>query len=138
MKKVLKGFLIAALAVLSLFILNIFLYAAVPDYRQILLRAVGSDSAAASVSRETEAEEQTEVLVKEEEKTVLSSDNDPEEIKEYDDAKISDNLLIEKDENTEKKPLIIDREYHEDCGTGKGYWVITYSDGTQSVEQDNF
>ena len=27
-----------------------------------------------------------------------------------------------------------DKEYHEDCGTGKGYWVITYSDGSTSVE----
>ena len=37
--------------------------------------------------------------------------------------------------STEKKPVIIDKEYHEDCGTGEGYWVITYSDGSTVVEQ---
>ena len=26
------------------------------------------------------------------------------------------------------------KEYHEDCGTGKGYWVITYEDGSTSIE----
>lgn len=35
---------------------------------------------------------------------------------------------------TSKQPVIIDKEYHEDCGTGKGYWVITYSDGSTSIE----
>ncbi len=34
----------------------------------------------------------------------------------------------------QQKLQIIDKEYHEDCGTGKGYWVITYSDGSTSVE----
>jgi hypothetical protein len=29
---------------------------------------------------------------------------------------------------------IVDKEYHEDCGTGKGYWVITYDDGSTSIE----
>ena len=29
---------------------------------------------------------------------------------------------------------IVGKEYHEDCGTGKGYWVITYDDGSTKVE----
>ena len=33
-----------------------------------------------------------------------------------------------------KKAAIVDKEYHEDCGTGEGYWIIRYSDGTVEVE----
>ena len=31
-------------------------------------------------------------------------------------------------------PVIVDRQYYEDCGTGKGYWVLTYEDGRKVVE----
>ena len=40
--------------------------------------------------------------------------------------------MDEKPADTEK--VIIDKQYHEDCGTGKGYWVITYDDGTTEIE----
>ncbi len=44
----------------------------------------------------------------------------------------------ENSENAESKvhdkPQIIERTYHEDCGTGKGYWVIKYSDGSYGIE----
>ena len=38
------------------------------------------------------------------------------------------------DSSTEKTAVIVGKEYHEDCGTGKGYWVITYSDGSTVIE----
>ena len=38
------------------------------------------------------------------------------------------------DEPKEHERVIVDRQYHEDCGTGKGYWVITYDDGTVEIE----
>ncbi len=34
----------------------------------------------------------------------------------------------------ENKPAVVDKEYHEDCGTGKGYWIIRYADGSVGVE----
>lgn len=43
--------------------------------------------------------------------------------------------VIVKD-TTSSKPEIIDKTYHEDCGSDKGYWVITYSDGSIGVEVD--
>ncbi|MCR5402278.1 MAG: hypothetical protein K6E91_00450 [Butyrivibrio sp.] len=43
-------------------------------------------------------------------------------------------LAASPDASTEKKAVIVDKEYHEDCGTGKGYWVITYSDGSTVIE----
>ena len=37
-------------------------------------------------------------------------------------------------DNDGAERTIVDKTYHEDCGTGKGYWVITYSDGSTAVE----
>ncbi|WP_026651980.1 hypothetical protein [Butyrivibrio proteoclasticus] len=41
-----------------------------------------------------------------------------------------------KDQDDEKanRPEIVDKTYHEDCGSDGGYWVITYSDGSIGIE----
>ena len=39
-----------------------------------------------------------------------------------------------KSEETPAKPSVVNKEYHEDCGTGEGYWIIQYSDGSVEVE----
>lgn len=36
-------------------------------------------------------------------------------------------------EKCEKR--VVDKKYYEDCGSDKGYWVITYEDGTTSIEK---
>ncbi|RKM56413.1 hypothetical protein D6853_06400 [Butyrivibrio sp. X503] len=42
--------------------------------------------------------------------------------------------ISDSEEAYEQQPVVIDRTYYEDCGTGKGYWVLTYSDGRKVVE----
>jgi hypothetical protein len=45
----------------------------------------------------------------------------------------NDSVPLE-EQPTEQERVIVNKEYHEDCGTGKGYWVITYDDGTTEIE----
>ena len=52
---------------------------------------------------------------------------------EYAEREIAVDAAAEDD--NDKEPVIIDKEYHEDCGTGEGYWIIKYEDGTTAIEQ---
>lgn len=59
---------------------------------------------------------------------------DPEE--EDTDRKKQEGSL-EEDAKTQEKceKRIVDKKYYEDCGSDSGYWVITYEDGTTSIEK---
>ncbi|WP_022774999.1 hypothetical protein [Butyrivibrio sp. AE2015] len=109
-----------------LFMLNIMLYTTVPFYREALNGALGKeDIPVVEASNEpviyadeiTEIEDATTATAAEG-KTAISFTGS------------SDN------EESEKEPekVIIDKVYYEDCGTGEGYWVITYNDGSKIVE----
>ena len=47
---------------------------------------------------------------------------------------LSDTIIEIETETQGDEPLIIDKEYHEDCGTGEGYWIIKYEDGSVKIE----
>ena len=61
----------------------------------------------------------------------------------YDKNAVSESEYVERnitvngteEDNSDKEPVIVDKEYHEDCGTGEGYWIIKYEDGTTVIEQ---
>jgi hypothetical protein len=123
MRKVLTFVLIFSGTVFAVFVLNIVMYALIPGYHDTIASAFGKDeipvvSVSTVIENEpvpTERQPMEEVATKPENDLVFTS------------------VVSEHAEN-DYEPIIIDREYHEDCGTGKGYWVLTYDDGTIVVE----
>jgi hypothetical protein len=124
-------------AVFSVFVLNLLLYSLVPVYRGALLMTVSylrRDIPVIEVQNDADLPDEEPVVIntntKEiyDEETALSpvfEKNQDEEIK-------TETENFEK--NEQKKPEIIERTYYEDCGTGHGYWVIKYSDGSYGIE----
>ena len=115
----------------SLFIFNIILFALVPVYHDTLSEAVLGSSTIPTVIVDKKEDGSTEVheiyyLNDETQNAPLSPTIN---IEDY-----SETLIGTTTDTAEKKPEIIDKTYHEDCGTGKGYWVIKYSDGSYEVE----
>lgn len=114
--------------VLIFFISNIVLYSRNKCYHDALIEAVTgreeADIPVVDVSRDA-------VIVFDED-DVIYRDLDLKELDE-EDVPLSPTYAEEK--SKEKEPLIIDKEYHEDCGTGEGYWIIKYEDGTTAIEQ---
>lgn len=45
------------------------------------------------------------------------------------EAKMSDETLIQEESPSENAVVEVNRRYIEDCGSDSGYWEITYSDG---------
>ncbi len=130
MRRVLGFTMIFSGTIVCIFIFNILLYALVPGYRGLLIDAVYNDdipvveaSADPVVIIEPDTEVQTTSKVSSE---VNLSDTNIFKEKESEDEQIS--------VNEEKQLQVIDKTYHEDCGTGEGYWVITYSDGSVELE----
>ena len=133
MRKVLTFLFIFTGTVFSVFIIGLALYTLSPDLHDAISAAVSSTDDIPVVTPE---------MVKE--KTEPTGALDTEEATKISgtDASInSDAVTVEDEEvalsgsaSTENKPVIVDKEYHEDCGTGEGYWVITYSDGSTAIE----
>lgn len=113
-------------------VFNIILCEAVPEYKDFLTAAVAEETTppfvkASTVNVTKKNEEKTEE--KTEEKLTL------EELKEkYDISALESSSSSSGADNDGAERTIVDKTYHEDCGTGKGYWVITYSDGSTAVE----
>ena len=63
------------------------------------------------------------------EKEIISRQQDTDQ-KGQEDCIEEDGKIQEKSEKR-----IVDKKYYEDCGSDKGYWVITYEDGTTSIEK---
>ena len=109
-------------------VFNIILCEAVPEYKDFLTAAVSEETAppvvkASTVNVTKKNEKPTE------EKLTL------EELKEkYDISALESSSSSSGADNDGAERTIVDKTYHEDCGTGKGYWVITYSDGSTAVE----
>ena len=116
-------------AVFSVFVLNIILYSFVPAYRGALMMAMPKD------------DDHIPVIAAEGESFFDTSEpivihTDTKEIIEDDTAlspafENSQENFKKEDQN---KPQIIERTYYEDCGTGHGYWVLKYSDGSYGIE----
>lgn len=133
MRKVSTFLLIFAGTIFSVFMIGLALYALVPEYH---------DAIAAAVATSDDIPVVTPDMVKEipQEKETVDTDNSAS----YLDSEIADyqsKIVLEDEDvalsgsaNKEKEPIVINKEYHEDCGTGKGYWVITYSDGSVVIE----
>ena len=130
--------------ILSVFVINLLMYSFVPSYHDALEAAVEGNSDIPTVT----VDEAGNVMIHEKSgkapRALAIVDLGDEENRETPLASNIENdkyVVVEKAakvkedaEQEQPQKQIIDKEYHEDCGTGKGYWVITYSDGSTSVE----
>ncbi len=140
MRKVLTFVLIFTGAVATVLMLNIVMFAFIPSYHDALVSLVAGDE-----------EQEIPVVVPDTEVVVedINLDNQVKEIPpepvavsyqpEVTKISVADTIPEQEDVKTQDdKPQreldIISREYHEDCGTGKGYWVLTYEDGSVVIE----
>lgn len=115
--------LIISGAVFSVFVLNLMLYSFVPAYRAaLLMTSAGEDSSIPVI------EVESDVTILQDETTplapIIEEKSSDEEIDEEKNKKIFE----------ENKLQIVERTYYEDCGTGHGYWVLKYSDGSLEIE----
>ena len=132
------SFIISA-SMLSIFALNIVLYAMVPAYRNALLMSVSGINMDIPVIEATGevvgdglaiAGDITDSL------DTFEEEGAPE-IRNIGEVAIPLTVAPETEDvsyTEAAEPQIIERTYYEDCGTGEGYWVIKYSDGTTKVE----
>jgi hypothetical protein len=130
--------------ILSVFVINLLMYSFVPSYHDALEAAVEGNSDIPTVT----VDEAGNVMIHERSGKVpralaIVDLEDAENIEtplasniENDKYVVVEKAAKVKEDAEQEQPQkqIIDKEYHEDCGTGKGYWVITYSDGSTSVE----
>ena len=142
--------------ILSIFVFNIVMYAAVPAYRGMLEAAVGGPDEKIPVAAPRQADSTSDATLPVTAVTTDAADiksddsSDTTALNEESTEPADESLLSKKYEYTydkneqyvnekstdgEEKTLVINKEYHEDCGTGKGYWVITYADGSTAVEE---
>ncbi len=128
MRKMLAVSLIISGTIFSIFIFNIVMYAFVPSYRSMLSGAVGQDDGIPVV--DVNADAVVEEPVEEPEEVVKDT---LYEIEPMQELPLATSVESAAQESTEKQ--IIGKEYHEDCGSGAGYWVITYEDGSTDIEQ---
>ncbi|RKM61208.1 hypothetical protein D6855_04765 [Butyrivibrio sp. CB08] len=136
MRRVLAVTLIMSGTIFSIFIFNLVMYAFVPSYRSMLSGAVGRDENIPVVDvnsglaiDSTSYQEENDILP-------VSSSQEAEAVV---DMGISEDVplapSVESAVSEVPAKQIIGKEYHEDCGTGAGYWVITYDDGSTEIEQ---
>ena len=124
MRKVLTFVLIFSGTIFVVFVLNIVMYALIPGYHDTVESALGRDEIPVVTAGST---------VLENEPVAMNSQPVDEVVKKPEIDYVFTEVSSENVEN-DYEPIIINREYHEDCGTGKGYWVLTYDDGTIVVE----
>ena len=117
-----------------IFMVNLLLYSFSPNYRAALLTVVTGDDVkeipVVDVNREVYGADTGNIL------------RDKEAVEAVNIRAIHEELLDEDtplaavydEADDEPAPCIIDKEYHEDCGTGEGYWIIKYEDGSVAVE----
>ena len=136
MSKALTFIMIFTGTVFSVFLLNIVLYALVPSYHDALSSVIHPDDSipVVEVTRPVTAAAEAELVD-------LTEGKELEATFEYltdEDvalaASAEDTAKAASESNTATALQIINKEYHEDCGTGEGYWVITYSDGSVGIE----
>ena len=111
-----------------MFVFNIVLYSAVPTYRYLLAGFVADDNIpTVTVTDVPKVQEDVNL-----DNMVSEPEKKPDSY--YKITYINNDSIPLEDQPSEAEHVIVDKEYHEDCGTGKGYWVITYDDGTTEIE----
>ena len=124
------GFTITISGVIcALFVLNLIMYTVSPSYHDMLEHAVVGDSNIPVVEVKDCSDRIIVIENMEDSEIPKTAAIDVIDISGY-EGSFSEN----KENEEEAKPQIIDKTYHEDCGNGKGYWVIKYEDGTTSIE----
>ena len=128
MRRILTFLSIFEGTVLCVFVFNIILYSAVPAYRYLLEGLVADDNIpTVTVTDVPKVQEDTDL-------DNIASEPEKKPDSYYKITYINNDSVPLEEQPTDKERVIIDKEYHEDCGTGKGYWVITYDDGTTEIE----
>ena len=128
MRKFVKIAMIFVGMVLGIFIFNLVLYANSPGYRKTL---------GGMVEEKNYVQEETATDVEEQ-----ATENSTYAVEIVPDTKPVEEVAPDTKSETEtetpepeaEEKVVVDKTYHEDCGTGKGYWVITYSDGSVGLE----
>ena len=128
MRKILTFLIIFGGTVSCVLMFGIVLYAIAPEYRHVVTALVEDDD----IPVVTVSQQPIEEEVKESEEPESTPEKKPDSY--YKITYIENEPVATKSQPTDKETVIIDRQYHEDCGTGKGYWVITYEDGTIEIE----
>ncbi len=114
--------------IFSAFIFLVGLYAASPDFRGVVTGTIAGDSDIPVVRNDDFKADAYETGFPEEMADIV--DENPQETALF---PVAEDPGAEAAED-EPERLIVDKQYHEDCGTGEGYWVITYSDGSTEIE----
>ena len=128
MRRILTFLSIFEGTVLCVFVFNIILYSAVPAYRYLLEGLVADDNIpTVTVTDVPKVQEDVDL-------DNIASEPEKKPDSYYKITYINNDSVPLEEQPTDKERGIIDKEYHEDCGTGKGYWVITYDDGTTEIE----
>ena len=128
MRRILTFLSIFEGTVLCVFVFNIILYSAMPAYRYLLEGLVADDNIpTVTVTDVPKVQEDTNL-------DNIASEPEKKPDSYYKITYINNDSVPLEEQPTDKERVIIDKEYHEDCGTGKGYWVITYDDGTTEIE----
>lgn len=125
MRRVIGIALIATGTLLGVFVFNLIMFITVPAYHDTLTEAVTEENSIPVVIVENNSEQEEELSALE--NTIITDEVVPLSENRDEDTKASE-------EDSEEDLTVVDREYHEDCGTGEGYWVFTYSDGSVGVE----
>ena len=114
----------------SFFLINIVLYMYNPAYHSLLEEAVKGnndipviDVKSAEVKVNSDVTAAQERPVSDDHTFVTTSFNEDKE-----------EVPLSFQSETDKQPVVVSKEYHEDCGSGKGYWVLTYEDGSVVIE----
>ncbi len=144
MRKVSTFILIISGMIFSVFVFNIILYAAVPEYRNAIVAMADKDADIPTVTSDGTVYSESAVVTMEEPdivplaKEIQADDSKTraeKAVAAMEEEKAVSNLSGTSDGAADNdKPQIISKEYHEDCGTKKGYWVITYADGSVGIE----
>ncbi len=137
MRRASQIILILSGTIFSIFIFNLVMCTMVPAYRTMLSEAMGKqeDIPVVDVSTDLVADSS----FSEESTDAVSLNENTETLEEmlvemgaYEEVPLAADVSSAEAETDTRQ--IVGKEYHEDCGTGKGYWVITYDDGSTKVE----
>ncbi len=137
MRRASQIILILSGTIFSIFIFNLVMCTMVPSYRAMLSEAVGKneDIPVVDVSKDNIADSSFDEEYSDAVSLNASTENLEEmliEMGAYDEVPLAAGVDTANAEADSRQ--IVGKEYHEDCGTGKGYWVITYEDGSTEVE----
>lgn len=131
--------LILSGTIFSIFIFNLVMCTMVPSYRTMLSEVIGTqeDIPVVDISSDMVADSSFPEEASDAVSLNASTENIEEMLLEmgaYDEVPLVSDVDNATGESEQKELQIVGKEYHEDCGTGKGYWVITYEDGSTSIE----